>query len=142
MIEVTCIECGDKFDKYTGDMDERTCLTCILKAEDPDVIKSDNVSYAEDIDQQAFAQGRQSSITDVHNEKDVDVLEKIADEVYSRIEKEEIRPVTYDNVILTGMDNKSYVQLEKKIRDNYLLVNDRVNELLERIVVIEKEIRE
>ena len=142
MIEVTCIECGNKFDKYTGDMDERTCLTCILKAEDPDVIKSDNVSYAEDIDQQAFAQGRQSSITDVHNEKDVDVLEKIADEVYSRIEKEEIRPVTYDNVILTGMDNKSYVQLEKKIRDNYLLVNDRVNELLERIVVIEKEIRE
>ena len=142
MIEVTCIECGDKFDKYTGDMDVRMCLTCILKAQDPDVIKADNVSYAEDIDQQAFAQGRQSSITDVHNEKDVDVLEKIADEVYSRIEKEEIRPVTYDNVILTGMDNKSYVQLEKKIRDNYLLVNDRVNELLERIVVIEKEIRE
>ena len=142
MIEVTCIECGDKFDKYTGDMDVRMCLTCILKAQDPDVIKSDNVSYAEDIDQQAFAQGRQSSITDVHNEKDVDVLEKIADEVYSRIEKEEIRPVTYDNVILTGMDNKSYVQLEKKIRDNYLLVNDRVNELLERIVAIEKEVRE
>ena len=154
MIEVTCIECGDKFDKYTGDMDVRMCLTCILKAQDPDVIKSDNVSYAEDIDQQAFAQGRQSSITDVHNEKDVDVLEKIADKlydriedkvldkVYARIEKEEIRPVTYDNVILTGMDNKSYVQLEKKIRDNYLLVNDRVNELLERIVVIEKEIRE
>jgi len=142
MIEVTCIECGDKFDKYTGDMDVRMCLTCILKAQDPDVIKSDNVSYAEDIDQQAFAQGRQSSITDVHNEKDLDVLEKIADEVYARIEKEEIRPVTYDNVILTGMDNKSYVQLEKKIRDNYLLVNDRVNELLERIVAIEKEIRE
>tara|TARA_R110002020_G_scaffold7056_4_gene29703 strand:+ start:980 stop:1408 length:429 start_codon:yes stop_codon:yes gene_type:complete len=142
MIEVTCIECGDKFDKYTGDMDVRMCLTCILKAQDPDVIKSDNVSYAEDIDQQAFAQGRQSSITDVHNEKDVDVLEKIADEVYSRIEKEEIRPVTYDNVILTGMDNKSYVQLEKKIRDNYLLVNDRINELLERIVAIEKEVRE
>ena len=154
MIEVTCIECGDKFDKYTGDMDVRMCLTCILKAQDPDVIKSDNVSYAEDIDQQAFAQGRQSSITDVHNEKDLDVLEKISDKlydriedkvldkVYARIEKEEIRPVTYDNVILTGMDNKSYVQLEKKIRDNYLLVNDRVNELLERIVVIEKEIRE
>jgi len=142
MIEVTCIECGDKFDKYTGDMDVRMCLTCILKAQDPDVIKSDNVSYAEDIDQQAFAQGRQSSITDVHNEKDLDVLEKIADEVYARIEKEEIRPVTYDNVILTGMDNKSYVQLEKKIRDNYLLVNDRVDELLERIVAIEKEVRE
>ena len=154
MIEVTCIECGDKFDKYTGDMDVRMCLTCILKAQDPDVIKSDNVSYAEDIDQQAFAQGRQSSITDVHNEKDLDVLEKISDKlydriedkvldkVYARIEKEEIRPVTYDNVILTGMDNKSYVQLEKKIRDNYLLVNDRVNELLERIVVIEKELRD
>jgi len=151
---ITCIECGDKFNRTTGDVDERTCLTCILKAEDPDVIKSDNVSYAEDIDQQAFAQGRQSSITDVHNEKDLDVLEKISDKlydriedkvldkVYARIEKEEIRPVTYDNVILTGMDNKSYVQLEKKIRDNYLLVNDRVNELLERIVVIEKEIRE
>ena len=151
---ITCIECGDKFDRTTGDVDEHTCLTCILKAEDPDVIKSDNVSYAEDIDQQAFAQGRQSSITDVHNEKDLDVLEKISDKlydliedkvldkVYARIEKEEIRPVTYDNVILTGMDNKSYVQLEKKIRDNYLLVNDRVNELLERIVVIEKEIRE
>ena len=142
MIEVTCIECGDKFDKYTGDMDVRMCLTCVLKSQDPDVIKSDNVSYAEDIDQQAFAQGRQSSITDVHNEKDLDVLEKIADKVYARIEKEEIRPVTYDNVILTGMDNKSYVQLEKKIRDNYLLVNDRVNELLERIIAIEKEIRE
>ena len=155
---ITCIECGDKFDRTTGDVDERTCLTCILKAEDPDVIKGPNLikqrvdredythrekaNYAEDIDQQAFAQGRQSSITDVHNEKDLDVLEKIADEVYARIEKEEIRPVTYDNVILTGMDNKSYVQLEKKIRDNYLLVNDRVNELLERIVVIEKEIRE
>ena len=161
---ITCIECGDKFNRTTGDVDERTCLTCILKAEDPDVIKTDetetpsqfieNLSYAEDIDQQAFAQGRQSSITDVHNEKDLDVLEKISDKlydriedkvldkVYARIEKEEIRPVTYDNVILTGMDNKSYVQLEKKIRDNYLLVNDRVNELLERIVVIEKEIRE
>jgi len=158
MIEVTCIECGDKFDKYTGDMDVRMCLTCVLKAEDPDVIKGPNLikqrvdredythrekaNYAEDIDQQAFAQGRESSITDVHNEKDLDVLEKIADEVYSRIEKEEIRPVTYESFIRTGMDNRSYVQLEKKIRDNYLLVNDRVNELLERIVAIEKEIRE
>ena len=161
---ITCIECGDKFNRTTGDVDERTCLTCILKAEDPDVIKTDetetpsqfieNLSYAEDIDQQAFAQGRQSSITDVHNEKDLDVLEKISDKlydriedkvldkVYARIEKEEIRPVTYDNVILTGMDNKSYVQLEKKIRDNYLLVNDRINELLERIVAVEKEVRE
>ena len=39
MIEATCIECGDKFNGYTGDMDERTCLTCILKEEDPEVIK-------------------------------------------------------------------------------------------------------
>ena len=42
MIEITCIECGDKFDKFTGDMDERTCMTCVLKNEDPDVIKEDN----------------------------------------------------------------------------------------------------
>ena len=41
MIEITCIECGDKFDKFTGDMDERTCMTCILKDEDPEVIKED-----------------------------------------------------------------------------------------------------
>ena len=41
MIEITCIECGDKFDKFTGDMDERTCLTCVLKNEDPEVIKED-----------------------------------------------------------------------------------------------------
>ena len=39
MIEAPCIECGDKFNGYTGDMDERTCLTCILKEEDPEVIK-------------------------------------------------------------------------------------------------------
>ena len=39
MIEATCIECGDKLNGYTGDMDERTCLTCILKEEDPEVIK-------------------------------------------------------------------------------------------------------
>jgi hypothetical protein len=42
MIEITCIECGNKFNKFTGDMDERTCLTCVLKEEDPDVIKEDN----------------------------------------------------------------------------------------------------
>ena len=70
------------------------------------------------------------------------IIKTIADKVYDRIEKEEIRPVTYESFIRTGMDNRSYVQLEKKISDNYLLVNDRVNELLERIVVIEKEIRE
>ena len=37
--KITCIECEDKFDKYSGDMDERTCLTCILKKEDPETIK-------------------------------------------------------------------------------------------------------
>jgi len=109
---ITCIECGDKFDRTTGDVDERTCLTCILKAEDPDVIKGPNLikqrvdredythrekaNYAEDIDQQAFAQGRESS-------------------------------VQFWN---------------KKIHDNYVLVNDRINELLERIVAVEKEVRE
>ena len=112
MIEITCIECGHKFDKYTGDMDVRMCLTCVLKAEDPDVIKGPNLikqrvdredythrekdAYAKDIDQQAFAQGRESS-------------------------------VQFWN---------------KKIHDNYVLVNDRINELLERIIVIEKDIRE
>ncbi len=40
MIEITCIECGDKFNKLQGDMDERTCMTCILKEEDPEVIKT------------------------------------------------------------------------------------------------------
>ena len=39
MIEITCIECGDKFNKFQGDMDERTCMTCVLKKEDPDVIR-------------------------------------------------------------------------------------------------------
>ena len=29
--KVTCIECGDIFGKFTGDIDERTCLTCILE---------------------------------------------------------------------------------------------------------------
>ena len=32
--------------------------------------------------------------------------------------------------------------LDKKIKENHLLVNDRINELLERIVVIEKELRD
>ena len=32
--------------------------------------------------------------------------------------------------------------LDKKIIENHLLVNDRINELLERIIVIEKELRE
>ena len=37
--QTTCIECGDKFGKYSGDIDESTCLTCILMKEDPDAIK-------------------------------------------------------------------------------------------------------
>ena len=80
-IEITCIECGHKFNKYQGSMDERTCTTCILKVEDPDFIRGgtpkpnlikqrvdrddythhEQDNYAEDIDQQAFAQGRESS---------------------------------------------------------------------------------
>ena len=66
-IEITCIECGHKFNRYQGSMEERTCTTCILKVEDPDVIKSSpnimdcDACYVEDIDQQAFAQGRESS---------------------------------------------------------------------------------
>jgi len=31
MIEITCIECGHKFSKLTGDMDERTCNICFEK---------------------------------------------------------------------------------------------------------------
>ena len=38
MIEITCIECEDKFNEFQGDMDERTCMTCILKEDDPDAI--------------------------------------------------------------------------------------------------------
>ena len=37
--EITCIECGHKFNEYSGSMEERTCTTCILKEEDPDAIK-------------------------------------------------------------------------------------------------------
>ena len=33
-------------------------------------------------------------------------------------------------------------KLDEKINDNHLLVNDRINELLERIEYLEKEIRE
>ena len=39
MIEITCVECGDKFNKFQGILEERTCMTCILKREDPDVIR-------------------------------------------------------------------------------------------------------
>ena len=131
MIEVTCIKCGFPFNKFTGDMDERTCLTCVLKDEDPDVIKGSNL-IKQRVDREDYT----------NSEKDHVIIKTIADKVYDRIEKEEIRPVTYDAIIRTGMDNISYVQLEKKIRDNHLLVNDRVNELLERVAVIEKEVRE
>ena len=34
-----CIECGDTFNKFQGILEERTCMTCILKREDPDVIR-------------------------------------------------------------------------------------------------------
>ena len=131
MIEITCIECGHKFDKYTGDMDVRMCLTCVLKSQDPDVIKVPNL-IKQRVDREDYT----------HSEKNYGLIKDVADKVYDRIEKEEIRPVTYESFIRTGMDNRSYVQLEKKIRDNYLLVNDRVDELLERIIAIEKEIRE
>ena len=33
-------------------------------------------------------------------------------------------------------------ELDKKIKENYLLVNDRINDLLDRIEAIEKELRE
>lgn len=46
-IEITCIECGHKLDKYSGDMDERTCMNCILINEDPDVIKPSMVKVPE-----------------------------------------------------------------------------------------------
>ena len=36
---VECVECGDKFNEFQGILEERTCMTCILKAEDPDVIR-------------------------------------------------------------------------------------------------------
>jgi len=53
MIEITCIECGDKFNKFQGSMDERTCTTCILKAEDPEAILDKtpvNVKHEDHID--------------------------------------------------------------------------------------------
>jgi len=36
---VTCVVCGDDFDKFSGDTIHVTCLTCILKEEDPETIK-------------------------------------------------------------------------------------------------------
>jgi len=41
MIEITCIECGHKFNKFQGDMDNRTCMTCVLKRDDPEAIRRD-----------------------------------------------------------------------------------------------------
>jgi len=39
MIEITCIECGDKFNKFQGSLEWRSSMTWILKAEDPDSIR-------------------------------------------------------------------------------------------------------
>ena len=36
---VECVECGDRFNKFQGILEERTCMTCILKREDPDAIR-------------------------------------------------------------------------------------------------------
>ena len=33
-----CVECGDFLNKIQDNMDERTCMTCVLKKESPDVI--------------------------------------------------------------------------------------------------------
>jgi len=50
MMEITCIECGDKFNKFQGNMEERTCMTCILKNEDPEVISEPYGNYLSDRD--------------------------------------------------------------------------------------------
>jgi hypothetical protein len=34
-----CVECGDFLNKIQDNMDERICMTCVLKKEDPDVIR-------------------------------------------------------------------------------------------------------
>ena len=34
-----CIECGDFLNKIQDNMDERICMTCVLKKESPDVIR-------------------------------------------------------------------------------------------------------
>jgi|TARA_R100001530_G_scaffold62457_1_gene44934 hypothetical protein len=49
-IEITCIECEDKFNKFQGDIEERTCMTCILKNEDPEVISEPYGNYLSDRD--------------------------------------------------------------------------------------------
>lgn len=37
-IQTICVRCGDNFTKYSGDVEKRVCMTCILKEEDPDAI--------------------------------------------------------------------------------------------------------
>jgi len=34
-----CVECGDFLSKIQDNMDERICITCVLKKESPDVIR-------------------------------------------------------------------------------------------------------
>ena len=34
-----CVECGDFLNKTQDNMDERICMTCVLKKESPDVIR-------------------------------------------------------------------------------------------------------
>ena len=36
--DTKCIKCGDSFNKLHGDIDKKTCMTCILKVEDPEAI--------------------------------------------------------------------------------------------------------
>jgi|TARA_R100001530_G_scaffold3656_1_gene5339 hypothetical protein len=33
-----CVVCGDEFDKYSGNIDKRICVECVLINEDPDAI--------------------------------------------------------------------------------------------------------
>ena len=47
---VECVECGDKFNEFQGILEERTCMTCILKAEDPDVIRPSTLTKKGDHD--------------------------------------------------------------------------------------------
>jgi len=49
-IYVECVECGDKFNEFQGILEERTCMTCILKAEDPDVIRPSTLTKKGDHD--------------------------------------------------------------------------------------------
>jgi len=64
-LEITCIECGDKFDRYTGDMDERTCLTCVLKEEDPDVVYKGPNLIKQRLDREDYKIGwKEKGVTD------------------------------------------------------------------------------